>query len=76
MKDKTYRRLFGETNRQRRQRHNAVMPAAPLSYHAARSRTGDGYEVRDTSCRIVAQAFDSMAEAEAWVAENRPRPAG
>lgn len=76
MKDKTYRRLFGETNRQRRQRHNAVAPAAPDHYTARRSRTGDGFEVANTSGLIVAQAFDTIEEAEAWAAENQPRQPG
>lgn len=58
-----------------RSRHGGST-AAVNSYTARRARSGDGFEVADTSGRIVAQAFDTIEEAQAWAAENQPRQPG
>jgi hypothetical protein len=73
MKNKTYRRLFQETQRQARERHNRPYPAhKPESYTARRNRQADGFEVVNSAGRVVAQAFDDEAEALRWIADNPP----
>lgn len=75
MKDKTYRRLFQETPRQTKQRHNRVYEPAhkPEVYTARRNRQGDGFEVVNNAGRVVAQAFDDEAEALVWASDNSQR---